>query len=64
MNKKSPIESPTRAISEYTMRFVVPRSCIIKYNAQIRLAPIRRKARAIRTDIWVEINQQNFKKAA
>jgi len=40
------MEKPTRNISEYTMRFDLPRSFIIKNSAEPRLARIRMKAMA------------------
>jgi len=44
MNRNSEIDSPTRMASDHTIRFVRPRSCIMKYRAEIMLAMIKAKA--------------------
>ena len=44
MNRKSEIDRPTRVASYHTIRFVRPRSCIMKYSAEIMLAMISANA--------------------
>ena len=48
MSRKSEIDSPTRVASDHTIRLVRPRSCIMKYSAEIMLAMISAKAMGTR----------------
>src|SRR6516225_2774274 len=48
MNRNSEIDRPTRVASDHTIRFVLPRSCIMKYSADTMLAMIRTNAMGTR----------------
>ncbi|KOT00703.1 SURF1 family domain protein [Burkholderia mallei] len=58
MNRNREIDSPTRIASDQTIRFVWPRSCIMKYSADTMLAMMSTKAIGTRMCMKLTGNRQ------